>query len=231
MSVAQRIEEIRPRLSDLGLALLEAYIGAIAGNDMETAGFFDVLRWWALCNYTLIGVSDLTETYKLAAGQSSFASAFFTESLSSGNLSYSFDTHIAFIKTHSDMVVLSTGANRKRFAGKRLICTVPLNVLHKVEFDPPLHPNKQAASQKGHIGFGAKFHIEASGETLRSWYGIGASQSRVLTVRGDGLTPAGNTHLVCFAKGSDQQPRSDAADFAKVVVKTHKMDIKQLVSQ
>ncbi|KAL4999427.1 FAD/NAD(P)-binding domain-containing protein [Aspergillus recurvatus] len=207
MSVAQRIDEIRPKLSDLEVALLVAYIGAISGNDMETTGLFDTLR----------------------AGQSSFATAFFNKALSSGNPSYSFDTHIASIKSHGGVVVLSTGAGGKRFAGKGVIGTIPLNVLHEVEFDPPLHPGKQAASQKGHIRFGAKFHIEASGKALRSWDGIEAPQSRVLTVRGDGLTPPGNAHLVCFAKGSDLQPKSDAANFAKAVENNHQMDIKQLV--
>lgn len=230
MSAAQRIEEIRSTLNDVQLSLLKAYIGAISGNDMQTTGLFDILRWWALGGYSLTGVSELTERYRIAAGQSKFAAAFFDEALGTNNLSYFFGSRVVSIKDSDGLVTLST-ATGETFTGKRLVCTIPLNIFHEVEFDPPLKASKQAASQRGHIGLGAKFHIEAAGgNTLRSWYGIGYHESRVLTIRGDGLTPAGNTHLVCFAKGSHDGPKSDAACLAAAVQKIHDLDINQLVS-
>ncbi|KAF7627906.1 hypothetical protein F9C07_2058212 [Aspergillus flavus] len=229
MSAAQRIEEIRSTLNDVQLSLLKAYIGAISGNDMQTTGLFDILRWWALGGYSLTGVSELTERYRIAAGQSKFAAAFFDEALGTNNLSYFFGSRVVSIKDSDGLVTLST-ATGETFTGKRLVCTIPLNIFHEVEFDPPLKASKQAASQRGHIGLGAKFHIEAAGgNTLRSWYGIGYHESRVLTIRGDGLTPAGNTHLVCFAKGSHDGPKSDAACLAAAVQKIHDLDINQLV--
>ncbi|KAL2843137.1 hypothetical protein BJY01DRAFT_248722 [Aspergillus pseudoustus] len=160
MSAAQRISEIRCALSDLQLSILEAYIGAISGNDMETTGLFDILRWWALSGYSLTGVSEFTERYKIAAGQSKFATAFFNEALTNKNLSYSFDTRVVLIKDSAGGLVTVSTATGKTFAAKRLVCTMPLNILHEVNFDPPFHPAKQAASQKGHSGLGAKFSAD-----------------------------------------------------------------------
>ncbi|KAL5593004.1 hypothetical protein FOBRF1_012106 [Fusarium oxysporum] len=228
MSAADRIKEIRPTLSDFEVAILEANLGAISGNDMKTTGFFDILRWWALCNYTTTGLADLTETYKIAAGQSEFATAFFKEGLGTGNLSYLFDVQVSSVKDHGNMVTLST-INGERFVGNRIICTVPLNILQNMEFNPHLNKDKQDAAQRGHIGFGAKFHLEARGNTLRSWLGAASSDSRVLTIRGDGITPAGNTHVVCFAISSTSQPKADAVDFIEHARNVHDMNIKQLV--
>ncbi|KAM0425582.1 hypothetical protein ACHAPT_009113 [Fusarium lateritium] len=227
LSAADRIQQIRPQLNDLDLAVLVALIRAISGNDMQTTGFFDVLRWWALSNYSAIGINDFTETYKIAAGQSRFARAFFDEALATRNLSYSFDTHVSSVHDLGNLVVLSTRQG-ERFAGKRLVCTSPLNILHEIKFDPPLSQAKSLASKQGHIGAAGKYHLEVEGPNLRSWGATAPSDSRIATARGDGLTPAGNTHVVCFAQNTDLEPQRDGQDFVEAAEKVHEMKVKKI---
>lgn len=229
MSAAQRIEQIRSRLTDLEVAVLVALLGAISSNDMKNTGFFDILRWWALSNYSCAGMFEFTERYKIKAGQSEFARAFFDEALATGNLSYSFGSHIKLVKDNGCLVMLSS-ASGAEFAGKRLVCTVPLNIIHEIKFDPPLQHNKMAASKEGHINFGTKFHLEAEGRDLRSWAAVGSIESRICAIRGDGFTPADNTHVVCFAQSAQLQPYEDGQDFLAAIDMVHEMRVKKLVS-
>lgn len=229
ISVAERLDHIRSKLNHDEMTLLQAFIAAISGNDMETVGFFDVLRWWALSGYNADGLYELTETFKVRS-QSEFAQCFFNEACSTRSFSYSFSTLVKAVKHHGDTVVAhdhSGGIWRAR----RLICTLPLNVLHETEFEPPLPPNKLSISKKGHINEGAKVHMEVQGRELRSWSVAAWPSSRVFSGRGDGLTPAGNTHVVFFgANKRFRHAQEDAQDFEAAAKKLHAMDVKKVVS-
>ncbi|KAF9641139.1 hypothetical protein BFW01_g498 [Lasiodiplodia theobromae] len=259
MSAAQRLDAIRPLLSATEHALLTALLGAISGAPMEQTGFFDVLRWWALSGYSTAGVYAATETWKLGGGggggekgQSGFARAFFDEAVGTGNLAYSFNTQIETIiqdERNGGTVTLFAaagsggggGGGHQRFIGRRLVCTVPLNVLRDVRFEPALPQAKAAACARGHVHRGAKWHVEArdSGR-FRDWAAAVASSSseeegegsRLLTARGDGLTPGGNTHLVWFAKGDDGvqlPPQDEGRGIAEAVKEVHEMEVEKVV--
>lgn len=230
LSAAQRIEQIRPLLSEVELATLQASIAAISGNTMENTGFFDLLRWWALGGYSAAGVPELTETYKIAAGQSSFARNIIDEALSTGNLCYTLETVVSFVNDNVSVVKVATSSGEEWLA-KRLVCTIPLNVLSRVQFDPPLSPTKRAAAQKGHVNFGAKVHLEAEGSDLRSWSAAAWPSKRVFACHGDGLTPERNTHIVCFGSNkSFARPQDDAEEFALQVKQLIPMKVNKVVS-
>ncbi|CAH0042091.1 unnamed protein product [Clonostachys rhizophaga] len=209
---AERMEQVRSKLNDLQIVVLEAAISASSGSSLENTSFFEILRWWALCNYSITGLSDSPERYKIAAGQSEFARAFFDEALATGNLSYSFGTHIRSVKDYGNMVALFSRSG-EHFSGKRAVCTVPLNILHELKFEPNLSRKKTSASHQGHMNFCSKYHIE----------------SRFISVLSDGLNPAGNTQLVGFAHESPVQGQEEGRDVLATAKKIHEMDIKKVV--
>jgi hypothetical protein len=230
VSAAQRIDQVKHLLDDVQLATLQAFIAAISGNTMQKTGFFDILRWWALSGYNVSGLYEFTETHKIAAGQSAFARCFFDEALATGNLCFSFETVVSTVRSFGNKVMISSVSGQK-WVAKRLVCTVPLNILSKVQFDPPLPPVKIAASREGHVNFGAKVHLEVEGSYLRSWVAANWSGNRVFSCRGDGLTPRGNTHLVSFGANSESgSPQEDAQEFVTELKKIQPMDIHQVVS-
>lgn len=229
ISAAQRIEQVRAKLNELELYTLQSFVAAISGNDMNATGFFDVLRWWALSGYSTQGLNDYTETYKIPEGQSRFARTMFDEALATGNLKYAFDTLITSINDSSKAVEVTSTSGQK-WSARRLISTIPLNILDRIQFNPPLSPAKLAAHSIQHIGIGAKVHMEVKGTNLRTWSAAAWPDSRVFSGRGDGITPSGNTHLVFFAANKQGlNAQEDAQDMVAEAKKLHEMDIKKVV--
>lgn len=226
MTVAQRLEQIQSDLTDDEISLLQSSLSSICGTDMDKAGLFDVLRWWALGGYTMDGLYETGDQFKIPSGQSNFARCFFEEALSTHNLSYSFNTTVMSIQDRGNSVVVN-----RAWLAKRLICTIPLNVLQKVRFEPALSPSKIAAIRPGHVNQGSKFHLEISAPALRSWACSSWPPTRLYHGAGDGLTPEGNTHLVCF--GSNKYfvtPERDARNFVADCKKLHDMEVRKTVS-
>ncbi|KAL5341774.1 hypothetical protein BJX70DRAFT_386512 [Aspergillus crustosus] len=209
LSVAQRLEQIKLDLTSDEIAVLQARLSSICGTDMEKAGFFDVLMWWALGGYTMDGLYETGDQFKTRTGQSVFARYFFEEALQTHNIEYSFNTAVESIQDLGDRIIV-----KEKWLVSRLICTVPLNVLQKVRFEPALSSAKMAAARRGQVNLGAKFHLEVVGSALRPWSGACWPFTRVCSASGDGLTPAGNAHVVCW--GSNKAfptAKQDARDF------------------
>ncbi|KAJ4177001.1 hypothetical protein NW767_015260 [Fusarium falciforme] len=229
LSVADRLGQIASQLTEMELAILKATIVGITGNTLEASGFFDVLRWWALSGYTCEGLGGYTETFKLMLGQSDMVRRFFEEAVATGNLAYALGTHVTSIADQGNYVVAKTRSG-EGFAGTRFVCTLPLNVLRDVQFEPALSATKQAAVAEGHINFGAKMHLEAAGTDLRTWIGASWPPERVLTGLGDGITPAGNTHVVLFGLNKDMPSQEDdARDFIADAERLRPMVVKQAI--
>ncbi|PYI03580.1 FAD/NAD(P)-binding domain-containing protein [Aspergillus sclerotiicarbonarius CBS 121057] len=229
VSAAQRLDQVKHLLDDVQVATLQAFIAAISGNTMENTGFFDILRWWALCGYNVSGLYEYTETYKLAAGQSQFARCFFDEALATRNLRFSFRTPVTAIHDLGDRVTVF-GASGQRWMAQRLVCTVPLNVLPQVKFSPAMPPVKAAACREGNVNLGAKVHLEVDGSDLRSWVAAIWPATHIFSCRGDGLTPGGNTHLVSFgANHGLASPQENARQVISELKTIQHMDVHQVV--
>lgn len=150
-----------------------------------------------MCGYTYAGCIDMLISWKLKNGQSSFAIRFFQEAFATKRLTYAFNSPIKHVQDTGRKVEVTTRAGR-RYHAPRLISTVPLNVLGDITFDPPLHADKRAAIAIGHVNQCVKVHAEISNEDLRSWTGVTYPSNELMYAIGDGTTPAGNTHVVCF---------------------------------
>jgi len=155
------------------------------------------MHWWAMCGYTYAGCIDMLISWKFKNGQSSFAIRFFQEALATKRLAYAFNSPIKTIKDTGRKVEVITRDGR-RYHAARLISAMPLNVLGEVIFEPPLSAGKRAAIATGHINQCVKVHAEISNKDLRSWTGNTYPHNELIYAIGDGTTPAGNTHIVCF---------------------------------
>lgn len=215
MSIADRIEQIKHDLSEDERHAIEGVALVTSGGTRHNAAFLDFLRWWAASNHDFETFMDCLMVFKLRDGQSDFASRFFREALDTGNLFYSFNTTVQSVESLADATVKVqvTGALSSSFAAKRMICTIPLNVLDKVQFTPPLEAGKMEAAALRHVNQCAKVHAEVKDPGMRSWSGMNYPNNKLLLGAADGTTPSGNTHIVFF--GSEQnhlQPEDDIDD-------------------
>lgn len=234
MSARERIAEVRDQLSDFECALLESFVLHISGGTLETAGLFDLLRWFALCDYSGSRIVEYGITYKFAHGQTSFARRFFREALDSGNCSYAFRSPAAsVVQGADDCVTVTVADNGGRFRARRVACTVPLNVLADISFTPPLGMLKTAAARLGHIDTASKVHAEVANRELRSWTGMTYPDNSLLYGYGDGTAPgSGDTYIVCFGAAHNQLHPEDDVDRTLAAVRLlhgGEMGIKRLV--
>lgn len=232
MSVLDRLNEISQSLTPNERASLESFILLCSCGTLETTSLFEFLHWWALGGYTYQGCMDCLISYKFKGGQSSFAIKFFNEALATGNLSYALNSPVKSIHDEGRQVTLKTRGGRK-YTASRLVSTIPLNVLSDVEFNPPLDQNRAQATKIGHVNQCVKVHAEISNKDMRSWTGITYPSNKLTYAIGDGTTPAGNTHVVCFGGYFNHiQPEEDidATKSAVTGMAPGKMDIQRLVS-
>lgn len=212
VSAQDRINEIALTLSPQERVVLEASILLASGGTLETTSFHEFMHWWAMCGYTYQGWLDMLITWKFKRGQSSFAIQFFEEALASKRLTYAFNSPVKHVKDSGKQVEVTTRDGRQ-FRAVRVISAMPLNVLDAVTFDPPLSSGKQSAIGIKHVNQTVKVHAELSNKDLRSWTGITYPHNALNYAFGDGTTPAGNTHIVCF--GGQQNHMDPEANISR----------------
>lgn len=229
LTCRDRIDQIAGTLTADELCGLEGYLLMTSGSTIETMSFFEFLHWWALCGHTYRGCFEYLIKYKFRGGQSSFARKFWDEAVSTGNLSYAFNTPAAQIIDHGlEVEVVSKGG--QMFRARRLLSAIPLNVLGTVGFTPELDAERTAAIKIGHLNQCVKVHAEILNKELRTWSGIDYTTSKLVYAFGDGTTPAGNTHIVAFgAMRNHLQPEEDIQETLKSVTALTSMDVDRLV--
>ncbi|KAH9203563.1 flavin-containing amine oxidoreductase [Leptodontidium sp. 2 PMI_412] len=229
MTVADRIAEIRDTLTLQEVTSVTAFVLLCSGGTLETTSFFEFLHWWALSGYTYRGCVEYLIKYKFGGGQSSFAIKFFQEALSTTRLKYAFNSPISAITDHGNSVQATT-RNGKTYQAARLICTIPLNVLNTIAFSPPLNAKKQAAADTGHVNQCIKVHAEIRDPNMRSWTAVNNTGNGLVYGFGDGTTPAGNTHVVCFGAQQNHFEPDDSIDQTFSALKgLAPMDIERVV--
>ncbi|KAL4886692.1 amine oxidase [Aspergillus karnatakaensis] len=227
ISVTERIDQI-PGLTEDDRALLKGSVCQMAGADPSKVGLMEVMRWWALSDYQAVNMDDHTDRWKLRCGQSHFARRIFDDAVSSG-VEYSFSTVVKSIdQTEGSGVTIAT--DHGAFTCRKVVCTVPLNTLNDIKFDPPLSPRKNEAATQGQVNKCWKIHAEIGGTANRSWTFLGYP-AKFAGGFGDGFTPAGNVHLVAFAGNNsfDIESESIAKDMIDGFEEFKQPDVKRLV--
>lgn len=230
ISAADRIAEIKDTLSANEITSLSSFVLLCSGGTLETTSFFEFLHWWALSDYSYKGCVEYLMKYKFRNGQSSFAINFFCEALDSGKLKYSFNSPVATIKDTQDLVEVATRTG-VTYKASRMICTIPLNVLNTITFDPPLAEGKSFAVDIGHVNQCIKVHAEINDRDMRSWTGINYPNGKLIYGFGDGTTPVGSTHVVCFGGQHNHfEPEEDIDQTLEALRGFAPMDIDRVVS-
>lgn len=228
-TVAERLFEIRNFLTPNERVAIEAFVLLCSGGTLETTSFFELLHWWALSEYSYQGCIEYLVKYKFRFGQSSFSIRFFREAQETGNLSYVFNCPIVSVRNEENVVQV-TARDGQTFEARRMISAMPLNVLNAVHFNPALSPGRKAAADIGHINQCIKVHAEIKDRHLRSWTGISYPHNRLIYGFGDGTTPAGNTHVVCFgAQHNHFEPEDDIQETIKALNGFVEMHIERIV--
>ncbi|KEF51313.1 uncharacterized protein A1O9_12663 [Exophiala aquamarina CBS 119918] len=228
LSVADRIAQISHDLSSDEQHAIEAFVLLCSGGTRENSAFLDFLRWWAAGNYNYKTLLDTIITFKLKCGQSGFAIKFFKEALATGNFSYAFNKTVSRVDFSSGIVQVQT-VDGQSFQAKRLICTVPLNVLSKVQFSPALDRAKQEAATLRHVNQCVKIHAEIQDPDMRSWSGVTYPNNGLVIGLADGRTPAGTTHCVFFGCNANLHGDEDITKTLKAVKRFAPMDVERLV--
>ncbi|KAJ5473443.1 Flavin amine oxidase [Penicillium sp. IBT 31633x] len=197
LSCQDRLDQIHDQLSDEELSILEAQLVQMGGNTLDKLGLVGALRWWALGGHTPTGLNDIALHTRLRSGNSELHRRIFEHAKSTGNLSYGFKAPVQRIED-ADGIVTVTTRDGKTWKARSVICTVPLNVLSKVEFSPALPADKVEALQQESVNRCNKVHVDVNGPDYLSWGSMATPGKGLVSAFGDHLTPANDTHLVCF---------------------------------
>lgn len=236
VSCQERFDQISHLLTAEQQGILISLLLHISGGTMENSSAWDMVRSHALLMHSSDNFADVWLRYKLRDGQTELARRVFHEAVETG-LEYAFSTPIQSISEAGEensnsmttVDVKTTGG--ETFRARKVICTIPLNVLKDIEFSPPLSPLRQEAIRAGHVNQMTKIHADVKDKELERWNGM-RYPALLMYGYADGVLPNGNIHVVAF--GADERhrfvPERDPELALDAFQKLHSMDIERLVS-
>jgi hypothetical protein len=228
LSATDRLEQIGHLLTAEERGVLEALLLHISGGHLDTTATWDLVHANALQGHTSANFGEIWTTYKLRQGQSGLARAMFDEACVHG-MDYAFETPIQTVRDLDDIVEVVTTDGRT-FRARRVISTIPLNVLHTIKFDPPVSKTRAEAFKQGHVNHMQKIHAEVKGD-MASWNGL-KYPAKLMFGYSDGLFPNGNTHIVSFGAESGGEgwvPENDPDSVIKALKDIRPMEVERLV--
>ncbi|KAF4810932.1 Monoamine oxidase N [Colletotrichum siamense] len=197
MSCQDRLNQIQDRLSLEERSMLEALLKQMGGTSLDKMSLLNALRWWVLGSHNPTGLNDIALHTRLRSGNGTLHRRIFEHAVSSGNLSYSFNSAVSKVVDTGEYVTVFS-KNGQSWKTKSVIATVPLNVLADIEFSPALPTAKVEASRQGQVNLCNKLHVDLDGPDYKSWTSFASPGRGFVCALGDHLTPANNSHLVAF---------------------------------
>jgi hypothetical protein len=141
--------------------LVASMFETIGCAPIDVTPFFEILRWFGLSGFTFRGFLESVDALSLNRGTTSLALAIMDESKADILLS----SPVKSVVRDSKHLTNITTRDGKRFLTPRVICTLPVNCLGDVTFDPPISPLKLAAAKEQHLTKVVKMHTYTA-ETL-----------------------------------------------------------------
>ena len=172
LSLQDRFDQIINSL-DFNEEIIQMLLALISMNmqgDIAEGGFIDHLRWWALGDYNMIRMFEKLGRYKIKQGTTALAQAILSDS---PNVTLLLSTPISSIDRTSGNGVFVRTQTGQLIKGRTAIVTVPLNVLKNIEFNPPVHSQKQQAATIGQCRGGTKFWVKLQ-KPIGNWFGFAA---------------------------------------------------------
>ena len=150
---------------------LDAYLSQNSQCSLTEGGFLDHLRWWALGDFDSERLFDKTSRFKIREGTSALARAILNDCRQT---ELRLSTSIISVDRTTKGRVIARSDNGQSFIGRTVICTIPLNVLHHLEFHPPLEDEeKRRVINEGQCRGGIKFAAKLE-NPIGCWFGLAA---------------------------------------------------------
>jgi monoamine oxidase len=164
MSVQHRLDQLDISLEDK--QLFAAHTNSFGSATARDIAYTDALRWYALGGYSLATMYDAAASYKLGnGGTTNMARNILNEYHEDRVL----NKVVTAVQETRGSRVLVRCADESSYSARMVVCTIPLNCLADVRFDPPLAPVKQEAVMQGHINLGEKYHFSID-KVQRNWF-------------------------------------------------------------
>lgn len=156
---------VKDRLDAMGLAadrraLLEGMLATSCHAPLSECSFVEMLRWWALSGRSFERYNDAVARFRLREGTVSLIDAM----LEDGRPEVRLGTIVTRVEQDEHEVRLTTEQG-ERLRARAVIAALPMNVLGRIEFSPPLAPAKLAASRERHAAAGVKVYARVRGQT------------------------------------------------------------------
>ena len=157
LTVADRLNALE--LTPLQRTSIGGFLEILSMNQPQNASYVEMMRCWSLTGWNYELFNDTAARYKFTQGTGALVEAM----ASDGDFEVSLNTSVRAVQQSSDGVCVTTESGELVIA-KRAVVTVPLNVLHSVDFEPPLSSVKLEASRLKHVGGGYKVFFEVEGD-------------------------------------------------------------------
>ena len=157
VSVQDRIRDQFP--AGTARDILESFWALNFNGPLEDAALTQALRWVALTNGDWAVNFEACATYKIHGGTAALADAM----LKDAGAAIDFGFTVAGIADDGGTVTVR-GTDGRRLSAKTAIVTVPLHVLERVAFEPPLPSAKAEGARRGQVSRGVKVWIRLRGE-------------------------------------------------------------------
>ena len=157
LTVADRLNALE--LTPLQRTSIGGFLEILSMNQPQNASYVEMMRCWSLTGWNYELFNDTAARYKFSKGTGALVEAM----ASDGGFDVSLNTLVRAVQQSSDGVCVTTESGELVIA-KRAVVTVPLNVLHGVDFEPPLSSVKLEASRLKHVGGGYKVFFEVEGD-------------------------------------------------------------------
>ena len=156
-TVAERIAalELRPAAA----ALVTGFLETLAHTPAHQASFVELARVWSLAGSTYPLFADSVGRYKLRHGTRSLLEAMVAD----GRFEVRLSSPVTRIK-HQPAGVEVTLAGGEVIAAPAAVVALPMNVVDRVEFEPPLGEVRREAAARRHAGQGAKVLFAVRGD-------------------------------------------------------------------
>lgn len=126
----------------------------------------DALRWYSAGGYNFATMYDAAGCFKLGGGGTTNICRHILDEYQGDKV---FNKVVKSVEHTNDSKVTITCTDGCTYRARRVVCTIPLNCLADVTFDPPLSIGKQKAVQEGHINSGEKYLISMD-EVQGNWF-------------------------------------------------------------
>lgn len=154
--------DIPQKNKDLFIPLPNSF-GSSTASDLA---WTDALRWYAAGGYNVATMMDAVGSFKLGGGGTTNMCRHILAEYQGDRL---FNKVVKSVKQTNDSKVVVTCADGSTYRSRRAVCTIPLNCLTDIKFEPPLAPIKQRAVQEGHINYGEKY-LFSMNEVQGNWF-------------------------------------------------------------